>query len=314
MHLMTVTAAGGYTKKSWKTCNIKEKILEKEKTVRFDKYTSQAMKGIAIVMMLFHHQYLSRKRFEGFTVSFAPFADDTMIYMCSVFKICVPIYAFISGYGLYLSYRKKRSAPVRWTAGRLVKTMSGFWIIWILSAAIFQGMFGYVSKVYFSGGSRIEGLAAMGLDFLGLHSLFGTVTMNGTWWYMSAAVIFVILVPLVMKNEDCLPMILALVVAVPHMLSLKIMGETNVYSFIPVFLLDRLDLRIHHRGHLRGPLLFDGKRHHTGIHQDRIDDDGQSHKTLICSQDIIQHHIDRVHYFTKQRTDLSDDRPVGCSQ
>ena len=31
-HLMTVTAAGGYTKKSWKTCNIKEKILEKEKT------------------------------------------------------------------------------------------------------------------------------------------------------------------------------------------------------------------------------------------------------------------------------------------
>lgn len=55
----------------------------------------------------------------------------------------------------------------------------------------------------------------MGLDFLGLHSLFGTVTMNGTWWYMSAAVIFVILVPLVMKNEDCLPMILALVVAVP---------------------------------------------------------------------------------------------------
>lgn len=89
--------------------------MEKEKTVRFDKYASQAMKGIAIVMMLFHHQYLSRKRFEGFTVSFAPFADDTMIYMCSVFKICVPIYAFISGYGLYLSYRKKRSAPVRWT-------------------------------------------------------------------------------------------------------------------------------------------------------------------------------------------------------
>ena len=70
-----------------------------------------------------------------------------------------------------------------------------------LICGYFQGMFGYVSKVYFSGGSRIEGLAAMGLDFLGLHSLFGTVTMNGTWWYMSAAVIFVILVPLVMKMK-----------------------------------------------------------------------------------------------------------------
>ena len=211
--------------------------MEKEKVIRFDKYASQAMKGIAILMMLFHHQYLSRKRFEGYVVSFAPFADSTMIYMCSVFKICVPIYAFISGYGLYLSYWKKRSTPAGWTAGRLIKTMSGFWIIWVLSAIIFQGMFGYVSKVYFSGGSRIEGLAAMGIDFLGLQKLFGTTTMNGTWWYMSAAVVFVLLVPLIMKNEDYILMILALVVAVPHILSVQVLGETNVYSFIPVFLM-----------------------------------------------------------------------------
>ena len=62
------------------------------------------MKGIAIVIMLFHHMYLSQDRFEGLNVVFTPFSADRIMYLCRTFKICVPIYAFISGYGLYLSY------------------------------------------------------------------------------------------------------------------------------------------------------------------------------------------------------------------
>ncbi len=77
----------------------------------------------------------------------------------------------------------------------------------------------------------------MGIDFLGLKTLFGTASMNGTWWYMSAAVIFILLVPLVMKLEDCLPMVLALVVAFPHIVMLDMARETDVYTFIPVFLM-----------------------------------------------------------------------------
>ncbi|MEE0040395.1 MAG: acyltransferase [Blautia sp.] len=210
--------------------------MEKERNIRFDKYNSQAMKGIAIVMMLLHHMYL-KKSYEGYDVSYAPFPEDTMLYMCNVFKICVPIFAFISGYGLYLSYRKKRTTPVGWTVSRLIKTMSGFWIIWILSAIIFQAMFGFVTRVYFSHGNKVQSLVAMGIDFLGLKTLFGTASMNGTWWYMSAAVIFILLVPLVMKLEDCLPMVLALVVAFPHIVMLDMARETDVYTFIPVFLM-----------------------------------------------------------------------------
>ncbi len=36
----------------------------------------------------------------------------------------------------------------------------------------------------------------MVLDFFGLAKLFGTSTLNGPWWYMSAAIIFIICVPL----------------------------------------------------------------------------------------------------------------------
>lgn len=104
--------------------------MEGKQAIKFDKYNSQAMKGIAIVIMLFHHMYLSQDRFEGLNVVFTPFSADRIMYLCRTFKICVPIYAFISGYGLYLSYRKNNSTPGKWTAKRLIKTMGGFWIIW----------------------------------------------------------------------------------------------------------------------------------------------------------------------------------------
>ena len=70
--------------------------MEGKQAIKFDKYNSQAMKGIAIVIMLFHHMYLSQDRFEGLNVVFTPFSADRIMYLCRTFKICVPIYAFIS--------------------------------------------------------------------------------------------------------------------------------------------------------------------------------------------------------------------------
>ena len=152
--------------------------MEGKQAIKFDKYNSQAIKGIAIVMMLFHHMYLSQDRFEGLNVVFTPFSADRIMYLCRTFKICVPIYAFISGYGLYLSYRKNNSTPGKWTAKRLIKTMGGFWIIWGLSVVILQLYNGYAVTRYFGNGNIAKGVSAMVLDFFGLAKLFGTSTLN----------------------------------------------------------------------------------------------------------------------------------------
>lgn len=211
--------------------------MEGKREIKFDKYNSQAIKGIAIVMMLFHHMYLSTDRFEGLNVAFTPFTAERIMYLCRTFKICVPIYAFISGYGLYLSYRKNHSTPGEWTAKRLIKTMGGFWIIWVLSVVILQLHNGYATTRYFGNGNIARGVAAMGLDFLGLAKLFGTSTLNGTWWYTSAAIIFIICVPLFMIKEEYLVLILVAVAAFPRTISLEVMGVTGVYAFLPVFLM-----------------------------------------------------------------------------
>ena len=65
-----------------------------------------ALKGIAIIMLIFHHCFRKADLFEDYTVSFFPFSQDFIVEISLTFKICVSIFAFITGYGLMLSLKK----------------------------------------------------------------------------------------------------------------------------------------------------------------------------------------------------------------
>ena len=54
-------------------------------------------------MLLFHHLYCSTGRFDGYAVSFFPFSEESIVELALLFKNCVSIFAFISGYGLLKS-------------------------------------------------------------------------------------------------------------------------------------------------------------------------------------------------------------------
>ena len=86
----------------------------------FTKDESIRMKGIAIFALMFHHCFMSRDRFAGYEIVFAPFSESFVVNICAYLKICVPIFAFITGYGLYLSYSKvdSRSGTVGWLGKR----------------------------------------------------------------------------------------------------------------------------------------------------------------------------------------------------
>ncbi len=210
----------------------------------FDKESSQAVKGIAVVMMLFHHSFRHSGLFEKYLdhLSFAPFRMDQVMSMAEMCKICVSIFAFITGYGLYLSYRgKKGLSDNRWVLLRYVRTFSGYWFVWILSAVFCRLMDGRFPSVYIS--STPSGTAVnLIIDFFGLSTLFGTPCMNGAWWYMSAAAVFIVLIPVIMRNEDRIFVLLALVVAFPRVIADAAgggayLGGNAPYSFIFVLML-----------------------------------------------------------------------------
>lgn len=74
----------------------------KQEQYRFDAEMSQVIKGIAIIIMVFHHLFGSSDWVLERNCFFSiPMGEYSLEYYVAVFgKICISIYAFLSGYGL----------------------------------------------------------------------------------------------------------------------------------------------------------------------------------------------------------------------
>ena len=75
-----------------------------------NKTESLQLKGIAILMMLFLHLFNTADRVELCNISIYFWNGKPLVLaMSRVAAFCVPIYLFISGYGLTCSYKKNSS-------------------------------------------------------------------------------------------------------------------------------------------------------------------------------------------------------------
>ena len=86
--------------------------------MKFTKEHTMQMKGIAIIILLFHHCFLNAQRWATvpyeklattkgwgyYPISFAPFSSHTIQYLASFSKICVAMFVFMTGYGMWVSY------------------------------------------------------------------------------------------------------------------------------------------------------------------------------------------------------------------
>lgn len=214
-------------------------------SIKFDKNNSQALKGIAILLLMLHHNFREARLFENYSISFWPFPQEWIVSAASMSKICVSLFAFITGYGLYLSCKNSESSnnfsPSKWVAVRYIKTFSGYWIIWIMSAIITQIIDGRFAKIYFEN-NFWDGLVSAGLDFAGVANLFQSPTLNITWWYMSAAFVFILITPILVKNEKYLPIILLVTVIFTRMITgtngeKAFTGGNSTWSFITIYML-----------------------------------------------------------------------------
>ena len=222
------------------------KILLAENKKEFGKNNTLALKGIAIIMMIFHHCFLYTQTFKGFDVSFFPFNQGTGVQLSQFFKICVSFFAFITGYGLMISYNKdiedkgysdKGKEVSKWTIKRLMKTLSGYWLIAILSLIICQLIDGSVTTELFKSGI-MKGIFTTILNLLGLADFFRVPIMNSNWWYMSVAILFIISIPIfarIIKKYGGLISII-LVIAIPRIIGWNYNANSYFSFLLPVVL------------------------------------------------------------------------------
>ena len=62
----------------------------------FTKVDSLVIKGVALLAMMWHHCFLS-DRADGYDISYWPLSHGQVIQIASFLKICVPLFAFVSG-------------------------------------------------------------------------------------------------------------------------------------------------------------------------------------------------------------------------
>lgn len=166
-------------------------------TLNFDVRQTNISKGMALLMLLCHHLFTSDKDY----ISLFPLVDGITIdaYISDFCKICVAIFVFLSGYGLYCSYKKfekKETCIYKFIPCRLKKLMSSYWFYFVLFVPL-GFIFGRNPLVIYE-----NNFLYFIIDFLGLSNLFfgfSTYTMNPTWWYMSLAIIINLVYPVIYK-------------------------------------------------------------------------------------------------------------------
>ncbi|MDO4620637.1 MAG: acyltransferase [Lachnospiraceae bacterium] len=160
---------------------------------------TRELKGIAIVLMLMHHLWFFPHKIVGGALQshFTIFGVGSVQYIGGFGKICVSLFFFLGGYGLYISYKNRRFDLIR----TLKKLYISYWKVLLIFTPVAFLFFG--RQPAYSSDEMIWNRFA---DF-SLHQFFGNlsgynITLNGEWWFFTSYVTAVITFPLIAKIID----------------------------------------------------------------------------------------------------------------
>ncbi|MEJ2900621.1 acyltransferase [Acinetobacter sp. NS-4] len=142
---------------------------------------SNHLKSIAILMMLFLHLF-NTLDYEGLFTPLIYIGEKPLVFYLSLFSdACVPIFAFVSGFGLYYKYKQNREKyNLRSNVKRIYSLYKIYWIIlfiFVLGLGLFMQVDGYPGD-----------LSKFLLAFSGLTAS----SYNGAAWFFTIYVLFVI--------------------------------------------------------------------------------------------------------------------------
>lgn len=157
---------------------------------KFDQKDTKAVKGVAILLMLLHHLAGFSDRFpvgfDGFkSVLWKGFITGNVLSSAAVAsKICVPIFMFLGGYGMYKKMQKGKYSFYENILGLYKKYWSVFIIFIPMAYILFRrepadGIHWLCTHYVIT--SRKDFVRELIANFIGFNS-----SMNGEWWFFSS--------------------------------------------------------------------------------------------------------------------------------
>lgn len=168
----------------------------------FDKNDTLLVKGVAILLMMYHHCFFCKERMGNHEIIPAPMSMSLLMNTASFSKVCVAIFVFLSAYGMTVSIKKIKNSMelstgefAEYTKKRYFNLMTG-WLFVFAFCQIFSWFYARLQTDVYAG-KKLYSIIAFVIDGLGLADLFGTPKLVATWWYMSFANIIILVFPLI---------------------------------------------------------------------------------------------------------------------
>lgn len=177
---------------------VMNKETKSNKTL-LSKDNSAALHGVAILMMIYHHLFITGNTwyndkpwslfdiFDAFALGQAETFQLTFAWFC---KICVAIFAFTSGYAMYVQFKKKygEEAGFKSMYSYCLKRLWSFYKKYLLCFLFF------VTIDYLSGNQNgfDYSFTNYSLNLLGIRATF-----NSTWWYILIYYYMVLISPII---------------------------------------------------------------------------------------------------------------------
>lgn len=187
---------------------------------------TEHLKGIALLLLMFHHlfgvEYLSGWR------AVIPGTEGADYVIGASGKICLAMFLFCSGYGLYKSYISKEAPKKTYILQRLIKTLIPYWIVMLIAIAYLAFAGKFEPKYIF-----VNLFALIHNDEM-LYVSFS--------WFIKLYVLLILLLPLIRlierKWKKNALIDLLIYVALPFAVAVIFAGYQNESSFVnvPLFL------------------------------------------------------------------------------
>ena len=165
--------------------------MENDKVVNtaFSRNDTKAIKGVAIILMLFHHiAGFGNARwpldFAGFKSLWPAFAENGYLTDLALgAKICVSLFFFLGGYGLYVRW-KKSSFNI---ASSIMSLYKGFWKVFAVFVPIAFVFFGKTGSAYNTLCTRYNITSVKDLATRLVSNFIGwSPYINFEWWVLSS--------------------------------------------------------------------------------------------------------------------------------
>jgi len=151
--------------------------------MEFTKKQTSIAKGVAICLMFVHHLFnypeFSDRFWPGNSYTPLIYFFNSEAYLARFGNICVSIFLFLSGYGLFLGWAGSQQSPIRYSVNKIKDFYLTYWMYFLIFVPI--GLL-FFQKQTIWGSTQLRYLGdpiTFLLNFLGWSSRY-----NSEWWFV----------------------------------------------------------------------------------------------------------------------------------